>query len=107
MDKLWLDNNLDLQMVAYNIMETGYKVGYIEFVGDSIEMSSIHQRIGMFKGPFDEKSLYNYFKDEVIAKISPDQLPKVHENYIKSLAGQCVATYIVGIRDRHTGNYMI
>ena len=35
------------------------------------------------------------------------RLDDYHEKFLHSLAGQCVATYVLGIRDRHPGNFML
>lgn len=52
----------------------------------------------------DDRSTYKFLKsmneDEEKFKIA-------RENFIRSSAGYLVATYIMGIGDRHSGNYMI
>ncbi len=108
MDKLWLANDLDLDMIAYNVLETGFMVGFIEFVDNACEVASIHKGVHLLRGPFDEKSIFNYFSQELRKRpqVESEELLKFHESYQRSLAGQCVATYVLGIKDRHTGNFM-
>lgn len=67
MDKLWLQNDLDLEMIAYNVMETGYKVGYIELVKNSIEVSAIHKEKGHIAGPLNKTSIYDFFKKKMLS----------------------------------------
>ncbi len=60
MDRLWMQNGLNLEMIAYNVIETGNMIGYIEFIDNSIEISSIHKRYGNWRGPFKEDSILDY-----------------------------------------------
>ena len=99
-------------MIAYNVMETGYRLGYIEWVENSVEIAKMHKdvgKLGFLTGPYDQKSIYKFIKKNVIDenKIDKNNLKTYHETFIKSLAGQCVATYILGIKDRHSANYML
>jgi hypothetical protein len=58
-----------MEMLAYNAMETGYKIGYIEFVGDSKTISEIHNEgkklMKALVEPFSKKSLYNWFESNI------------------------------------------
>jgi phosphatidylinositol kinase/protein kinase (PI-3 family) len=40
-------------------------------------------------------------------EVIENRLQNYHWTFLKSLAGQSVATYVLGIRDRHPGNYMM
>jgi hypothetical protein len=100
MDKMWLDNDLDLKITAYYAQPTALKEGYIEFVpSDSI--SKIQQKDGV-GGALDRELLIKHFN---ITR--EDDKKEVQENFILSLAGFCVATCVLAIADRHPSNVMV
>ena len=91
MDRLWMQNGLNLEMNAYNVIETGNKIGFIEFVDNAEEISCIHKKYGNFKGPFRETSILDYVEelwtnDEDREKMTVSR-KEYHTNFIKSVAG--------------------
>ncbi|KFB41452.1 AGAP011036-PA-like protein [Anopheles sinensis] len=103
MDKLWLREGLDLKMVTFNCVPTAYKRGMIELVSDSETLRKIQVEWGV-TGSFKDKSIAEW-----LAKQNPSQLEyqRAVENFTRSCAGYSVATYILGICDRHNDNIML
>lgn len=52
MDEMWMEKNMNMMMVRYKVMETGFQVGYIEFVDNSEVISTMHKWRGFWVGPF-------------------------------------------------------
>ena len=102
MDKLWLENNLDLKLLPYKVCPTELKAGFIEcLVG--IELDKLQAQDGV-AGVLDRELIVKYLRKT--GKQS-SLLETKFDNFIKSLAGYCVATCVIGIGDRHPGNIMI
>eukprot|EP00644_Phytophthora_capsici_P014868 jgi/Phyca11/126839/e_gw1.65.12.1 len=94
MDDLWREANLKLCLLPYACISTGDEIGMIEVIGDSETLASIiYAR--------HAKSLTKLGRKLNAAK---DALT---ENFVRSCAGYCVATYVLGIGDRHNDNIML
>ena len=105
MDKLWLDNNLDLKLITYKVCPTEINAGYIECV-DAKELSQIQNQGGV-GGALDRDSIIKYFIGINLSDDNNNLINNKTDNFIKSLAGYCVATCVLGVADRHSSNVMI
>jgi phosphatidylinositol kinase/protein kinase (PI-3 family) len=107
MDKMWLDSNLDLKIVAYKVLPTGIKEGFIEFIQASV-IDYLQQQEGV-GGALDRELLLKHLRTVGQPANEPQkyETKNQHENFIKSMAGFCVATCVLGIGDRHPGNVMV
>lgn len=98
MDRLLRKENLDLKLSPYRILATAPDAGAVQFV-PSQTLSAIISK---------HKSLLAYLKHH-----SPDSSAtlgvrkEVMETYIKSCAGYCVITYLLGVGDRHSDNLLL
>ncbi|KAF4532330.1 hypothetical protein B566_EDAN003633 [Ephemera danica] len=106
MDRLWKLNGLDFRMNPYNCISTDSKVGLIEVVLNADTIANIQKEKGAFSATcaFRKGSLLDWLKDHNPNEV---QLNKAIEEFTFSCAGYCVATYVLGIADRHSDNIMI
>ena len=75
----------------------------IEVVLSSSTIAKIQKKKGA-RGAFDKKLLLQWLKEKNQDACSLD---KAIENFTYSCAGSCVATYVLGIGDRHSDNIML
>mmetsp|Transcript_52561 Transcript_52561/g.87040 ORF Transcript_52561/g.87040 Transcript_52561/m.87040 type:complete len:1185 (-) Transcript_52561:126-3680(-) len=101
MDAFWLHASLDLHLKPYKCLSTGYQAGMLEIVLNSHTVNSISEKYG---GVFNEKTIDSFLKNY---NTSPQFLSKAKELFARSCAGYCIATYVLGISDRHSSNYMV
>ncbi|KAK7070689.1 Phosphatidylinositol 4-phosphate 3-kinase C2 domain-containing subunit alpha [Halocaridina rubra] len=103
MDKLWLKEHLDLKVVTFSVVPTGDKIGIIELVKDAETLRKIQTEYGV-TGSFQDRPIAEW-----LAKQNPSQLEyqRAVKNFTASCAAYCVATYILGICDRHNDNIML
>uniref|UniRef100_A0A3B4B565 Uncharacterized protein n=1 Tax=Periophthalmus magnuspinnatus TaxID=409849 RepID=A0A3B4B565_9GOBI len=98
MDSIWQDKSLDLNMIPYGCIATGHNIGMIETVRNAVTIAAIQKSRGGSAGAFKNDALFEWLKSKC-------PLQEIHfqtvETFVKSCAGYCVATYVLGIGDRH------
>lgn len=105
MDVLWKTEGLDLRMTPYGCLSTGNKTGVIEVVKSSDTIANIQRNKSnsAATAAFNKDALLDWLK----SKNPGDKLEQAIEEFTLSCAGYCVATYVLGIGDRHSDNIMI
>jgi len=110
MDKIWLADGLDLRLKPYRCLATGVNengdgVGMIEVVMNSDTTSGIQLKYGGgAMGALKMDPIDLFLHDHNKGKPLYD---RAVDNFIRSCAGYCVATFVLGIGDRHNGNIMV
>ncbi|KAJ8360786.1 hypothetical protein SKAU_G00173110 [Synaphobranchus kaupii] len=105
MEVLWKKEGLDLRMIPYGCLSTGNKTGLIEVVKNSDTIANIQRNNSnsAATAAFNKDALLNWLK----SKNPGDKLDQAIEEFTLSCAGYCVATYVLGIGDRHSDNIMV
>ena len=99
MDRLLRKENLDLRLSPYRILATGAKAGAVQFVASmSLAAAQSKNKGGILAYLRDHNP--DYEADLGVRKDAMD-------NYVKSCAGYCVVTYLLGVGDRHMDNLLL
>lgn len=100
MDQLLQKENLDLKLSPYKILATSTSAGASQFV-QSQSLSSI---VGKYRtNPALAYLRHHNPDDRQPLGVRQETL----DTYIKSCAGYCVITYILGVGDRHLDNLLL
>ncbi|GAA5868362.1 hypothetical protein JCM1840_005656 [Sporobolomyces johnsonii] len=102
MDRLLRNENLDLRLMPYRVLATGALDGMVQFV-QSRTVQDIMSEYGA-------QGLLGYLREEHADPGSVGTYgvePEVLDTYIRSCAGYCVVTYLLGVGDRHLDNLLL
>ncbi|KAL1924281.1 uncharacterized protein VTP21DRAFT_7316 [Calcarisporiella thermophila] len=101
MDKLLRKENLDLKLTPYKVLATGSDHGLLQYIPSTPLATVLAENNGSIlmylrKHNPEESSVGTYGVD-----------PQVMDTYVKSCAGYCVITYLLGVGDRHLDNLLL
>ncbi|GAA5991028.1 hypothetical protein JCM10908_006509 [Rhodotorula pacifica] len=102
MDRLLRKENLDLKLMPYRVLATGAVDGMVQFV-PSRTLQDITFEYGA-------QGLLGYLREQHADPGSVGTYgvkPEVLDTYIRSCAGYCVVTYLLGVGDRHLDNLLL
>ncbi|KAJ3188349.1 Phosphatidylinositol (PI) 3-kinase [Gaertneriomyces sp. JEL0708] len=99
MNKLLRKENLDLKLTPYKVLATGVDHGMVQFI-PSLPLATILS---------EYSSLLTYLRENnhVDGATAGTVPSSVMDTYIRSTAGYCVITYLLGIGDRHLDNVLL
>ena len=107
-DTLWLKNNLDLKLITYKVFPIELNMGYVEYIY-STDLYNIKNSSGV-GGTLDREIIIKHLRCTNSDDISSSYELTFNEktdNFIKSLAGYCVVTCVLGVANRITKNILI
>ena len=106
MDRVWLERGLDSQMSNYAVIPTGHLVGFIEVVPNSDTVALIQVKYGGSKvtSAFSKTPISKYLMTH---NATEESYTKAVRSFLVSLSAYCVASYVVGLGDRHNDNLLV
>lgn len=106
MDQLLRKENLDLKLTPYRVLATGPEDGLVQFV-KSQSIASISSEYGVSGGASAVQNYLRRFNADAQAEETYGICASVMDTFVRSCAGYCVITYLLGVGDRHLDNLLV
>ncbi|CAF3394201.1 unnamed protein product [Rotaria sp. Silwood1] len=104
MDRILRKENIDLKLTPYKVLSTSLKYGFVQFI-DSQPLRKVLERNRTIRQYLQTKAPITNSDDTTQNEIG---IPHdVMDAYVKSCAGYCVVTYLLGVGDRHLDNLLL
>jgi len=99
MDRLLRRENLDLKLTPYNVLACSGNHGFVQLVDKTHAVAHVL---------LTYKNIQTFFRQYGPLKNAPYGInPEIMDTYVKSCAGYCVITYLLGVGDRHLDNLLL
>lgn len=106
MDEIWQRDGLELHVSAYGCVATGRGEGFIEVVPDATTTGKIQKEIGgNVVGALKKTPLSLWMQQQHAG--NSELLEEAVDNFVSSCAAYCIASYVLGLGDRHADNIMV
>lgn len=104
--QIFVLEKVDCWINPYEVVTTGKNCGIIECVNNSLSLDSLKKK--MVSKNLREFFLNYYGRKSTIKECEESKEYKTAiKNFIRSLAGNCLISYFLQIKDRHNGNILL
>ncbi|KAJ9088371.1 Phosphatidylinositol 4-kinase pik1alpha (PI4-kinase)(PtdIns-4-kinase) [Entomophthora muscae] len=108
MERIWKEAGIGIWVQRFNIMVTSNDSGFVEMVRNTISVHSLKK--DAYTRGINTKgvmySLYDHFVRE-FGDPSSERFMAAQDNFLRSLAGYSIISYILQLKDRHNGNILV
>ncbi|KAG9055988.1 Phosphatidylinositol 4-kinase pik1alpha (PI4-kinase)(PtdIns-4-kinase) [Serendipita sp. 407] len=107
--RIWREENCPCWLRYFRILITGSNSGLVETITDAVSVHSIKKAEyarRLVEGKFTNVSLKDYFIS-TYGDPSSAKFARAQKNFLVSLAGYSVVSYLLQIKDRHNGNLLL
>ncbi|KAL7493369.1 hypothetical protein ACHAWT_002400 [Skeletonema menzelii] len=99
-------SGLDLKLKTFRCLPVGAQKGFIEWVKGTVPLSELCKTSGSSQS--GDNPIQDFLRSAAFDDSAPYFVKKdVMDTYVKSCAGYCVITYLLGVGDRHLDNILL